>query len=180
MTPDYPPEVSTWLRTASRLPMLAAAERQNDVTFDRHGIEKLLPQRGTFLLVDAITHVDRLHGLIAGRYSMDRAGPIIDGHFPGQPLWPGVLQVEAIGQAGLCLIRLAADRADDALHDSFALTQIIGAHFIRPITPDHGDVEIVARVIPDGLFTIVIGQCLQRGAVCSVAVVRGISKETEA
>jgi 3-hydroxyacyl-[acyl-carrier-protein] dehydratase len=179
MTLDVPPEVSAWLRTASRRPMLRAAERQSDPSFDRHEIEKLLPQRGMFLLLDAIAHIDRAHAMVACRYSLDGAVPILDGHFPGEPVWPGVLQVEAVGQAGLCLIRLLAERAGAALHSSFVLTQILAADFVHPITPDNGVVEIVARLIPDGLFYIVIGQCLQNDAVCSVAVVRGISKETE-
>jgi 3-hydroxymyristoyl/3-hydroxydecanoyl-(acyl carrier protein) dehydratase len=159
--------------------MLQPAERHSDVSLDRHEIEKLLPQRGTFLLIDAITHIDRLRATVACRYSLDRAGPILHGHFPGEPVWPGVLHVEAVGQAGLCLIRLLGEPDGAAPHSSFVLTHILGAHFIHPITPDNGDIEIVARVIPDGLFNIVIGQCLQRDAVCSAAVVRGISKETE-
>jgi 3-hydroxyacyl-[acyl-carrier-protein] dehydratase len=179
MTPECPTEVSAWLRTASRAPLLQAAERQSGRPLGRPEIEQLLPQRGMLLLVDAITHIDLPHAMVACRYHLDRAAPILDGHFPGAPVWPGVLHVEAVGQAGLCLIRLLAERAGPALHGSVVLTQILGAHFIHPITPDNGDIEIVARVIPDGLFHIVIGQCLQNDTVCSVAVVRGISTETE-
>jgi 3-hydroxyacyl-[acyl-carrier-protein] dehydratase len=178
MMPDCPPEVDAWLRTASRAPMLHTAERQSDRSLDRRDIEKLLPQRGGFLLIDAITHIDRDHATIGCRYTLDRAIPVLDDHFPGEPVWPGVLQVEAVGQAGICMIRLLAER-DGAARHGFVLTQILGAQFMHPITPDSGDVEIVARVIPDGLFHIVIGQCLQHHTVCSVAVVRGISKEME-
>jgi 3-hydroxyacyl-[acyl-carrier-protein] dehydratase len=160
--------------------MIAAAERNCGPPPGLQPIERLLQQRGIFLLVDAITHVDRLHSRIACRYRMERAAPILAGHFPGEPVGPGALQVEAIGQAGLCLIRLRDEpRAEAPPQSSFALTQILAANFARPITPGGGDVEILARVIPDGLFTLVMGQCLQDDAVCSVAVLRGISKETE-
>jgi 3-hydroxymyristoyl/3-hydroxydecanoyl-(acyl carrier protein) dehydratase len=179
VTLEYSPEVRTWLTAASRLPLLPADARHYDRARDRHQIEELIPQRGTFLLVDEITHFDPVHAMIACRYTIDRAAPILADHFPGEPVWPGVLHVEAIGQAGLCLIGMLADTAEAALPGSFALTHILGAYFIHPITPDHGDVAIVARVVPDGLFHIVIGQCLQHGAVCSAAAVRGISKETK-
>lgn len=159
--------------------MIAAAERNCGPPPGLQPIERLLQQRGIFLLVDAITHVDRLHSRIACRYRMERAAPILAGHFPGEPVWPGALQVEAIGQAGLCLIRLRDELRADARQCSFALTQILGAQFVRPITPDRSDVEILAHVIADGLFTMVMGQCLQDDAVCSVAVLRGIGKEME-
>jgi 3-hydroxymyristoyl/3-hydroxydecanoyl-(acyl carrier protein) dehydratase len=93
-------------------------------------------------------------------------------------VWPGVLQIEAIGQAGLCLAGLLGEAGWDEAERGVALTHVLGARFVRPVTPA-GDLEIVSRMLPDGLFTIFVGQCLQRDAVCCVASVRGINQEAQ-
>jgi 3-hydroxyacyl-[acyl-carrier-protein] dehydratase len=53
-----------------------------------------------------------------------------------------------------------------------SLTHILGARLGRPVRPP-ADVEIVARVMEDGLFRIVVGQCLVAGEICSVAALSG-------
>jgi hypothetical protein len=56
------------------------------------------------------------------------------------------------------------------------LTHILGARFVRPVTPA-GELEIVARILPDGLFNILVGQCVQHDSICCAAALRGIGKE---
>lgn len=177
MTLDSPREVSALLRASLRGPLLPGPERAGGPDLDRGRIEALLPHRGSFLLIDRITHVHAGTATIVCRYDLARARVTFGDHFPGRPMLPGVLQVEAIGQAGLCLTRLLPE-GSGASEGQFMLTHILAAQFIRPVSPD-GDLEIVARILPDGLFTIVVGQCLQRDEVCTVAAVRGIEKEAE-
>lgn len=65
---------------------------------DVRAIEALLPHRAPFLLVD---HVERIDGDgIVARKMVSRNEPHFDGHFPGHPVMPGVLIVEALAQAG--------------------------------------------------------------------------------
>src|SRR5262249_10837202 len=109
-------------------------------------------------------------GLIAARYDLGRARDVLAGHFPAYPVWPGVLQVEAVGQAGIVL---NLRRAGEAAPPNVALTHVLGARFMRPVLPG-GDVEILARVLEDGLFFTIVGQCLRDGAICSVAAVSGL------
>lgn len=175
--PDTPPEVGAALRALLRGPLLPGPERARGPDLDRGRIEGLLPHRGSFLLIDRITRIDPATATVVCRYDLTRARATLDDHFPGRPMFPGVLQVEAIGQAGLCLTRLMPE-GNGGSEGPFMLTQILAAQFVRPVSPD-GDLEIVARVLPDGLFTIVVGQCLQRDEVCTVAAVRGIEKEAE-
>ena len=131
----------------------------------RHAIEHLLPHRDPFLFVDTVDAVDPLQGLITASYDLARARDVLGGHFPSRPVWPGVLQVEAIAQAG-CL--LCAIQRNEPL-DEVAATHILGARFVRPIEPGT-PVEIVAAGAEAGLFYTVVGQCLQHGEVCSAAV----------
>lgn len=173
---DWAPEVEALVRQACRAPLLPAAERVQGPLLDRRTVEALVPHRDPFLLVDRITRVDHERAVIVARYDLGRARPVLAGHFPGRPIWPGVLQVEAVGQAGLCLLRLGAVAGPKA--PAFALTQILAAHFLRPVAPG-SELEIVTRSLSDGLFTVLVGQCLQRDDVCSVAAVRGIDKEDD-
>jgi hypothetical protein len=84
-----------------------------------------------------------------------------------------VLQVEAVGQAGLCLASAIKGTPEGAAGLGFHLTDILSARFTAPVAPDQ-DVEVVACVVPDGLFTIVVGQCLQDDRVCSAVALRGL------
>ena len=66
---------------------------------DRAGIEAIIPHRDPFLLVDEIVElVPGEHAV--GRYRVDPDAWYLRGHFPGRPIMPGVLQVEALAQVG--------------------------------------------------------------------------------
>jgi 3-hydroxyacyl-[acyl-carrier-protein] dehydratase len=65
---------------------------------DIRGIEAILPHRYPFLLVDFVEHVDGER--IVARKMVSRNEPHFEGHFPGHPVMPGVLIVEALAQAG--------------------------------------------------------------------------------
>jgi 3-hydroxyacyl-[acyl-carrier-protein] dehydratase len=66
---------------------------------DRAAIESIIPHRDPFLLVDEILELEP--GVRAtGRYHVDPGAWYLRGHFPGRPIMPGVLQVEALAQVG--------------------------------------------------------------------------------
>lgn len=65
---------------------------------DIHDIERLLPHRYPFLLVDKI--IERQETSIVGLKNVTMNEPFFQGHFPGNPVMPGVLQIEAMAQVG--------------------------------------------------------------------------------
>ena len=164
--------VAALFERACREPLIERTERERGPALDEAAIRALLPHRPPFVFVDRVTRLDTANGAIVGRYDI-RQDSSLAGHFPGRPVWPGVLQIEAVGQAGVCLVRAIQSVSDGAPPRPFHLTDVLSARFKTAVTPDL-PVEIVACVVSDGLFTIVVGQCLQRDRVCSAAAVRGL------
>ncbi len=137
---------------------------------DRAGIMALMPHRDPMLLLDRVSH--RESDLIVAHYDLAHAAAVLAGHYPTRPMFPGVLQVEAIGQAGILLGLLGQGETVP----SISLTHVRGARFLSPVVPG-AEMEIVARIFDDGLFLTVVGQCLQRGVLCSAAALSGLIDE---
>jgi 3-hydroxyacyl-[acyl-carrier-protein] dehydratase len=153
------------LRDACRARLAPPGAPDAAAVLDRAGVQRLIPHRDPFLFVDRVDLLDPAAGVIAAAFDLGRSAAVFAGHFPDQPVWPGVLQIEAIAQAG-CV--LCAVQRDEPLTD-VAATHILGARFVRPIRPG-APLEIVATGVDEGLFYTVVGQCLQHGEVCSAAV----------
>ena len=70
-----------------------------DVPFGREQIEQILPHRDPFLLIDEVIELDPGKRVVATR-AVRAEDPWFPGHFPGRPVMPGVLIVEAMAQTG--------------------------------------------------------------------------------
>jgi 3-hydroxyacyl-[acyl-carrier-protein] dehydratase len=69
-------------------------------------IKSILPQREPFLFVDEVIKIERGQHITAIKY-LDPNEPFFKGHFPGNPIMPGVLTIEAMAQAGILLYSTA-------------------------------------------------------------------------
>lgn len=69
---------------------------------DVNGVKKLLPHRYPFLLIDKVIEIDRKHCVAVKNVTVNE--PFFQGHFPEEPVMPGVLQVEAMAQAAGVLV----------------------------------------------------------------------------
>ena len=73
--------------------------KKEGVVFDAAAIERILPHRYPFLLVDKIIELE-LDKRVVGVKSVTMNEPFFHGHFPGNPIMPGVLIIEAMAQTG--------------------------------------------------------------------------------
>jgi 3-hydroxyacyl-[acyl-carrier-protein] dehydratase len=99
---------------------------------------EVLPHRYPMLLVDRITHFEPMKAA-SGYKNLTMNEHFFQGHFPGQPLMPGVLMIEALAQIGGTIIL----GPDDFLRRTAFLTGIDKAKFRRPVVPgDRLDMEV--------------------------------------
>jgi len=106
-------------------------------------IMRILPHRFPFLLVDRVLEVDQDKRIVALK-NVTINEPFFSGHFPGAPVMPGVLTIEAMAQTGAILLLL--EKNSDLNKTLVYFVGIDEAKFRRPIVP--GDqMRIVAEVL---------------------------------
>ena len=110
---------------------------------DVPAIQELLPHRYPFLLVDRVVEFEA-HKRVLAYKNVTCNEPFFNGHFPGQPVMPGVLVVEALAQAGGLLTQLSHQSGTDG--KLFYLVKIDGAKFSRMVVPgDRLELEVTLK-----------------------------------
>jgi beta-hydroxyacyl-ACP dehydratase FabZ len=113
---------------------------------DIDGIQKILPHRYPFLLVDRIEEMES-HKRILGIKNVTINEPFFPGHFPSKPVMPGVLIIEALAQTGgVLLLSDVPDRDKKIIY----LVAVDNVRFRRPVVPgDQLKLELTVTAIRD-------------------------------
>ncbi len=131
----------------------ASAGRIFDLTktplYDINAIEKMLPHRFPFLMVDKIMEINE--DSIIGVKNVTMNEPIFTGHFPGNPVFPGVLQIEAMAQVG----------------GVFALSKVEDPHLYSTYFLKIDNVKFKQKVVPGDtlVFELKLISPIRRGLV---------------
>jgi UDP-3-O-[3-hydroxymyristoyl] N-acetylglucosamine deacetylase/3-hydroxyacyl-[acyl-carrier-protein] dehydratase len=118
--------------------------KKEGVVLDVNAIERILPHRYPFLLVDKIIDLE-VDKRVVGIKSVTMNEPFFPGHFPGNPIMPGVLILEAMAQTGGILLLGSIPNPEDHL---VYFMQINNAKFRKPVVPGDQlfmELELVQR-----------------------------------
>ena len=120
-----------------------------DPVYDINDIERILPHRYPFLMVDKIIEIHE--NSILGVKNITMNEPQFTGHFPGNPVFPGVLQIEAMAQVG----------------GIFALTKVEDPHLYSTYFMKIDNVRFKQKVMPGDtvVFELVLTSPIRRGLV---------------
>ena len=129
------------------------AQISADYLFDINAIKKILPHRYPFLLIDRILEMKPVESLTAIK-NVSVSEPFFQGHFPNQPVMPGVLIIEAMAQAGSFLLLHTTDEPEKKL---MYFSGIDKSRFRRQVYP--GD-QIFFKV---DLLKLKMGTCKLQG-----------------
>jgi len=103
-------------------------------SINKDQIKKLLPHREPMLLIDELKNIKKLYSATA-IVNVKKDSFFVNGHFPGEPVMPGVLIVEAFGQAAAALTVNGLDKSTYENKLVFLMT-IEKARFRNPVIPD--------------------------------------------
>ena len=113
-------------------------------SIDKKKIESLLPHREPMLLIDKLINIVHLKSATA-IVNVKKDSFFVQGHFPGQPVMPGVFIVEAFGQAAAALTAYGVDPKEYE-NKLVYLMSVEKAKFRNPVLPDcelHLDIEAI-------------------------------------
>ena len=113
-------------------------------SIDKKEIERLLPHIEPMLLVDRLINIVPLKSA-TGIVKVRKTSYFVQGHFPGQPVMPGVVIVEAFGQAAAALTAHSVD-PKETTNKLVYLMSVDKARFRNPVFPDcelHLEIEAV-------------------------------------
>jgi 3-hydroxyacyl-[acyl-carrier-protein] dehydratase len=113
-------------------------------SIDKDQIKKLLPHREPMLLIDKLINIVPLKSA-TGIVNVKKESFYLEGHFPDQPVMPGVFIVEAFGQAAAALTALGID-PKEYKNKLVYLMSVDKARFRHPVMPDcelHLDIEAI-------------------------------------
>jgi UDP-3-O-[3-hydroxymyristoyl] N-acetylglucosamine deacetylase / 3-hydroxyacyl-[acyl-carrier-protein] dehydratase len=105
--------------------------KKEGVVFDIEAIQRILPHRYPFLLVDKIIHLE-MDKKVIGVKTVTINEPYFQGHFPGHPLMPGVLIIESMAQTGGILLLNSFPNPEEKL---VLFMQINNAKFRKTVVP---------------------------------------------
>jgi len=150
------------------------AESSSLVNYIGSDINELIPHRPPFALISAITAINLKETSIQATSEINPNDPIFAGHFPGAPVYPGVMQIEAMGQAGLCLAYFVKNNTLEIKKENLAVkglfTRVHNAGFNKGVQPGDTLIIRVKSIEDDDFMGLMAAQVIMNNEVYSHSI----------
>lgn len=149
------------------------------IEMDIGQVLEYLPHRYPFLLIDAVKELESGKRIVALK-NVTINEPCFQGHFPGRPIFPGVLILEAMAQAaGILIFKTAGQKPDE--NSVYYYAGIDKARFKKPVLPgDRMEVEVIIERSVRNVWKL---QCVARVegiVVCEASIMCTVRTSPEA
>jgi len=142
------------------------------MVFDINQIQEMLPHRYPFLLVDRITDVKNGE-YVEGYLNISITNSVFQGHFPGHPIYPGVLIIEGMAQTGAILPFTVMSR-EELSEKVVYFMSIDKAKFRKPVLPGDKLVYKVSTIKHRGKIWQLKGEAYVDGELVSEAELKAM------
>lgn len=157
------------IKRLKREPISLPGQSTVELDLGKAQIERLIPHRVPFLLINRIKRLSLEQQTLEVGVKVEKSDPVFAGHFPDNPVYPGVLLIEMMGQAGLCLSHYISNQTDQVASDTHPVkglfTRVHNAGFIQAVLPEDDLIIRVQMLEMDPFFGMVAAQVLRDGAI---------------
>lgn len=168
------------LRGLKRTPLFDFSQIA-EVSFLQEAIQKIIPHRYPFLLIDKVVGLDLNNHFIKASRFISAEDPIFAGHFPDNPVYPGVLQIEMMAQCGLCLSYFVMNETNIISSKNklirAMITKLHHAAFQAPVLPE-STLSILAKILTyDSMTGMIVGQIYNGSQLCAYSILEAYFNE---
>ena len=141
-------------------------EEKPKVVFTNQQVQEIIPHRYPFLLIDKVIEFEENVRIVAIK-NVSINEPFFNGHFPGRPVMPGVLIMEALAQAGAILARRSSKGT--SLDKVIMLAGLEDARWKKPVVPGDTLRLEVTFLKKKAILWILEGKAIVDGAIVATA-----------